>query len=446
MNKKVKYKEKLMNFFKGPFLYLIIIIIFIQRLIYSNIPEVGRTGDTDGYIHAYDSGSIFEGYVSDLRPPVYTYFIKVVEKIGGEENLEANVARAQEILFFLSIILFYSTIKLLTKNKLIICILTLIFGIAPSVIIWNSFIVTESITGLEMLFLTYITIKYLKRPSKVLASLIGIVVLGMILTKPAFIYLLPIYILFIVLKYFLNKEERKKIYFAAGSLAICCVALVMYCLQMKNLYGVFGLTSVSSNNTMLSAIYSGSYLELKDNSIGKEIYNLAGEEPVTELETYEIYYDEIVNKYTSDEIKEFAKEAVKTNIYREYLINRFINVGNENIGITYSNGEKSDEGTMYNFRSISGLIIPITFGFVYIILVVSIIYLIWYIIKYKEINWICAFFTSTIFANIVTLIFGAPFEEQRLFFPSMCLVLLYIGVIIERIKLKDENLSTRKNA
>ena len=120
-------------------------------------------------------------------------------------------------------------------------------------------------------------------------------------------------------------------------------------------------------------------------------------------------------------------------------------MGNENIGVTYDKGNNSNEGSMYNFESLNGLILPITFGLVYVILLASIIYLIWYLIKYKKINWICAFFTSMIFANIFTLIVGAPFEEQRLFFPSVCLVLLYLGMIVDKIKLKKEILLNEKN-
>ena len=442
--KKAKFKERIITFLKEPILYLIIIMIVIQGVVYSNIPKVGHTGDSQGYIDSYDKGSILQGYINDSRPPVYTYFIKVIKKIGGEENFESNVVLVQKILFIISAILFYYTLKLLVKNKIIVSCLTLIFGISPSIFVWNTFIITEAIVGIEMVFLAFITVKYLKQPSTIMASFMGIVVLTMILTKPALIYLLPIYILFIILRFILNKEERKKLYFAVGSIVICCVCLIIYCLQMKNLYGVFGITAVSYKNSAISAIYSGAYVDSENIQISDEIKELIGENP-TSAKVYEVF-DEIVAKHTYNEIKEFANSALKNSQkYKTFLLNRFINIGTENIGTSYANGEKNDKEYIYNYAYLGNLILPFTFGMMYIIILVSIIYLIWYLIKYKKINWICAFFTSTIFANIFTLIVGAPFEEQRLFFPSMCLVILYIGVIIDKIKLKEENLLNEKN-
>ena len=440
---KGKIKQLIIKFLKEPLVYLIIIIAILQGVIYNNTAEIGITGDTDGYLHYYDSGSIFKGFVSNKRPPVYPYFIKLIKKIGGEENLERNVVIAQEILFFITLILFYYTLKFLIKNKIIICALTLIFGIAPSVVIWNSFIITEALTGLEIMFLVFITIKYLKKPSKLLGSLMGFVIITMILTKPAFVYIIPIYILFVILRWFLNKDERKKLYFAIGSILICCIILIMYCMKIKTDYGVFGITNVTNINTMLTIIYSGAYNEKPDEPVSITIKEATQVQP-TEAETYKIY-DSIGSKYSVSELKDYSKKIINTKTYREFIINRFISMGNENIGVTYDKGNNSNEGSMYNFESLNGLILPITFGLVYVILLASIIYLIWYLIKYKKINWICAFFTSMIFANIFTLIVGAPFEEQRLFFPSVCLVLLYLGMIVDKIKLKKEILLNEKN-
>lgn len=440
---KGEIKQLIIKFLKEPLIYLIIIIAIFQGIIYTNIAEVGTTGDSDGYLHYYDKGSIFKGFVSAKRPPVYSYFIKAIKKIAGEENLERNIAIAQKILFFITLILFYYTLKLLIKNKIIICALTLIFGIAPSVVIWNSFIITEALTGLEIMFLAFITIKYLKKPSKLLGSLMGFVIITMILTKPAFVYIIPIYILFVILRWFLNKDERKKLYFAMGSIIICCIILLMYCMKIKADYGTFGLTSVSNINTMLTIIYSGAYNEKPDEPVSLSIKEITQSQP-TEAESYKIY-DSIGSKYSVSELKDYSKKIINTKTYREFIINRFISMGNENIGVTYDKGNNSNEGSMYNFESLNGLILPITFGLVYVILLASIIYLIWYLIKYKKINWICAFFTSMIFANIFTLIVGAPFEEQRLFFPSVCLVLLYLGMIVDKIKLKKEILLNEKN-
>ena len=437
------FKQRIIKILKEPLLYLLIVIAIIQGIIYSNMPEYGLTGDSNGYLHVYDSKSILKGYINESRPPIYSYIIRIIRKISGEDNLEVKVAKVQKIIFFISIILFYCILKLLIKNKVIICALTLIFGITPSIIVWNVYIVTEALTCLEILTLTFITIKYLKQPSKLFASLMGIIILVMILTKPALVYFLPIYIVFVVLRYILNKKERRTLFFAIGSLLICCFVLIMYCWQIKNLYGVFSLTNISGINNVLSVLDSGAYEEVQDNPITETILKYV-DGPITDNKTYEIH-GELAKIYSAEELKEYTNLAMKTEKYKEYMINKVIALGSENIGTAHPMGEPDDINAMQNLSSISRLLIPITFGFMYIVILVSVIYLIWYLIKYKKINWICAFFTSTIFANLFTFFIGAPFEPQRLFFPSMCLVLIYIGVILGRIRLNKENLLNEKN-
>ena len=439
-----KCKEKVIEFLKEPILYLIIGIILVQCWIYSSVPKSNETGDSFGYLTSYNQDSIFHGYVNDERPPVYPYFIKVIKVIGGEENLENNVVTVQKILFLVSIVIFYYTLKLLLKNKIIISILTLIFGICPTIIMWNTYIVTESLAGLEMMILAFITIKYLKEPSKILAGLMGIVILGMILTKPAFIYVLPIYIVFVILRFFFNKEERKALLFAVGSLIICGVVLITYCMQIKKYYGNFGLTAISCINNTILAIDSGAYLNSDNQEIKNEIKTFVEENNARGNDLYSIVY-ELKEKYSQEKMNEFASSAIKnTSDYNIYLINKVINLGNQNIGTSYVNGDKSDQEYIYNYSYLGGLILPITFGMIYILLLISIIYLIWYLIKYKEIDWLCAFFTSMIFTNLFTLVVGAPYEEQRLFFPSVCLVLIYIANILGRILIGKENLLNEK--
>lgn len=443
--KSSKYKEKIINFLKEPILYLIILIIIIQTFIYSSIPNANLQHDSKSYLYNYNKESIFNGYVDDVRTPFYPYFIKLIKKIGGETNLNSNVAYVQKIMFLISIILMYYTLKKIVKNKIVVSILTVLFGICPTIITWNTFVLTESISMLEISILEFITIKYLKSPSKITAGLMGVVILGMILTRPAFVYLLPIYILFILLRWFLNKEERKKLLFAIVSILICCIVLLGYCFQVKRYYGTFGLTSVSSLNNLVSAIYSGAYKDGNNTEIIQEIDDLAGENEITDRQAFEIY-DEVAKNHTQEELSDFSNSALKNSgKYKEFIINKLIKLGSKNITTSYINLQDNDDKIILNYSELGALFLPITFGMIYILVIASIIYLIWYLIKFKTINWICAFFTSMIFANLFTLIFGAPFEEQRLFFPSVCLVILYMGTILGKISINRENPLNEKN-
>lgn len=99
-------KEKIINIFKQPLIYVLLLCIFVQVKIYNTVPNYVMTSDSYTYAEEYKS-SILRGQVNELRTPVYPYFIKVIEKIGGQENLYNNVAIVQKILFIITLILFY---------------------------------------------------------------------------------------------------------------------------------------------------------------------------------------------------------------------------------------------------------------------------------------------------------------------------------------------------
>ena len=202
-------KEKIINIFKQPLIYVLLFCIFVQVKIYNTVPNYVMTSDSYTYAEKYNT-SILRGQVNELRTPVYPYFIKAIGKISGQENLYNSVAMAQKILFIITLILFYFCLKKITKSNIITSVLTIVFGICPFIVLWNIMILTEAISIFESILLSFVTILYLEKPKKSTAIILGIIVLGMILTRPSFIYLLPIYFLFWILRLIFNKKEKEE--------------------------------------------------------------------------------------------------------------------------------------------------------------------------------------------------------------------------------------------
>lgn len=86
------------------------------------------------------------------------------------------------------------------------------------------------------------------------------------------------------------------------------------------------------------------------------------------------------------------------------------------------------------YKSLGHVLLPINFAIVYVMIIIAVVYLVYNLIKNKEINWYVAFFTVLIAANIFTLIVGAPFEPERLFLCSVENVLLLIIYAICKFK------------
>lgn len=431
---------KIKDFFKQPIMYVLIVCIIIQMLMYSVWENYGEQNDSLSYLESYNKGSIFKGYVNQERTPVYPYFIKTIKKLGGEENLKKNIVLVQKILFLISIVLFYYALKTITKNKLILTLITLIFGIAPGLVAWNAMILTEAISVFETVLLVFFTLKYLQNSSKISAIFINIMIFIMILTRPAFIFLMPIYLLFWAIRFFTNKEEKKNIIVALISFVVVTIMLIGYCLLVKMNYGNFGLTSVSNVNNVTTAICSNGYKNSKNEKLKNRIQELAGKNPEP-AKVFDVWYI-VETEYSNEELKEFAKESLYNNKeYREYLVNKIINLSEKNIGTLYNfvtQKYQKETFKIYDMKIMENIVLPINFGMIYLMLLGTISYLIYYLIKHKKIDWILAFCTVFIFANLFTAIVGAPYETQRLFISAIVFVLLEIAYIMEKYK-KMEN-------
>lgn len=165
----VSTKEKVINFLKQPIIYILIFCIFVQLQIYKTVPDYVLTNDSTTYMQDFE-GSIRNLQIDATRTPVYPYIIKIIEKIGGIENLYNNVVIFQKVLFIFTLILFYYAIQEITRNKIISSVLSIIFGICPFTVLWNVTILTEAIALFEITLLSFITIKYSKKPNKYLAA------------------------------------------------------------------------------------------------------------------------------------------------------------------------------------------------------------------------------------------------------------------------------------
>lgn len=419
----MKDKGKIIAFLKQPLIYILIFCIFMQIQIYKTIPESVMAFDSHTYAEGYTK-SIFKGELDYQRTPIYPYIIKVIKKIGGEQNLINNVVIFQKILFIFTLILFYYCLKKIINNKIILTVFTIIFGICPFIIFWNIYVLTESLALFEIVALLLITINYLKKPNVYLAVGIGFFIIIMIMTRPSFVYLLPIYMFFWIVRIWLKKNEKKENIAGVISCAVSISILLFYCTLIKMQYGEFAITSVSYVNNAVSIIDSNSYKYAQNDDMIKII-----DEIKAKNDSANGCFDalnELLKYYTVDEIKEFTKSAIKNDSnLLEFFINKTIKLGMVNTGTIYSGSTEKYKDIDY--IELANLIWPINFAITYIILIISVLNLIWKFLRYKDIDWILYFFTILIIANLFTLIVGAPFESQRLFFSSIAPLMLLIA-------------------
>ena len=126
-----------------------------------------------------------------------------------------------------------------------------------------------------------------------------------------------------------------------------------------------------------------------------------------------------------------------SNIKSKNLDYSITELSNLHIGTIYT--ENVAKYKSINYIAISTLIIPINFAIVYIILVGTFIYLLYYLFKYRKIEWNLAILSLIIFGNIFISIVGAPFETQRLCLISIPCIMMLVANILKIYKENKEN-------
>lgn len=206
---------------------------------------------------------------------------------------------------------------------------------------------------------------------------------------------------------------------------------------MKQQHGEFSITSISYINNCVTAITSGAYKNASNQEMVELVDKIKQDKNDDGL-CFESYFA-LAKDYSVEEIKEFSRSALLNNksIYIQYLMKKIEKMGFSNIGtaVYVTNLEEYKD---IDYIYLGNLLLPINFGFVYIMLAVAITYLLYNLIKNRSIDWVVAFCSVLILANLFTLIVGAPFEFQRLFFSSIALVLLLIGKCFDNFKIDNK--------
>lgn len=442
---KIRMKEKIIKLIKCPIIYVILICLLFEMKLYRIVPQYSFSADSYSYSSMY-RGDLSQGKVDALRTPVYPYFIKLIKKIGGEDNLYPNVVKVQKIFFVFALIMLFISMKKITKSNTISSVVTLIVGICPYLIFYNTLILTESLAIFEMIFLIFETVMYIESNSKkakyVHGIIIAIIQLFMVMTRPAFLYVIPAYICFWVIRFFIHRNEWKNILVGLIALIITSAILLTYCKLMKKQYGIFGFSDVTFINDIVMIIDSNVYQEGDNEDIKNLIYSVRGD---TGGANSWKAAETVQQQYSREELNEFIKSAKMSSAFLKFLAKKSIDIGQYTIGTTGYTQVK-EEYSFFNSTNMANLLIPINFAFVYFMVGIALVYLVYDLFKNAKIDWYIAMPTVLIFLNLITLIIGAPSEPQRLFAASVVLVIMLIGYMFSKFnKLNEKEIIDSEN-
>lgn len=428
--------NQFLSFISGDLVW-ILAITAIFRLFYYFLVENTEFFDSISYLNY--NANIFLGEVNDLRTPLYPYFIKLI-RLFGEQNLIQNIVIAQSIISFFTVILFYNITSSILKNRVTICIATLIYGISPSIINWDKCILTESLSISAIVIFISLILSYLHKPTHFKANLFTLYIFIMIMLRPSFIILLPITMLFWLLRLLFYRADWKKCISGFAASLVCILLIMGYSNLNFKSNGSKSISVVSNNNFLDIIIKNNMYLNGNDPAVSETIAIKLAEQNGTWdydllLELYAQFSHEKMSKFI---MSCFINQPVT---YIKRTFNTVINLKNSKISAFYAKRKDGYKGFLINMIS---PLISIPFMAIYLLLIFDFFYIMMRWLKFKNIPWFKTILWFIVIAQLAITFLGAQDEYQRLIVLALPLILLvaftYIDILfcsIDKVKIKE---------
>ncbi len=406
-SQKGKWQSIIVKFISSDLFWLLISCAAIRLVFYFSLKNTDEYGDSMTYLNY--SANIFLGQVDMLRTPVYPYFIKII-KLFGNDFLIQNIILIQAIISFLSIIIFYKIVGFVFQNRAVILIASIVYGIMPSLINFDKCILTESLSICATVVFLYFIISYLKRPAILKSILFTLYIFITIMLRPSFIILLPIVIMFWVLRIIFFKTDWK-ICLSGIAASIVCVLLILGYSRLNFINnGYNGISVVSSINQLDVIINANMYMDGNDSEISETIKSNLSEPhgPYNSMENI------LFAQFSHERITKFLSSCImnQPDVYLKEALRKMVTLSKSTTKVRYASIKGGLSGSLLSLFSD---IFKINFLIIYILLFFDFIYIIVHWIKSRQVLWFKIILLSIITTQLVTIVIGAQGEYQRLF-------------------------------
>jgi len=440
---------------KSPVFWVMIIAAVLQFCFYRQINDLPREiSDTPSYLK---SPRLQHGEVDLWRTPCYPYFIAAIKSFSSEGNLLRRVVLAQQVISWICIFFFFQTARRLLKSTIVTACASLYFACHPSILWFNTYVLTESLSISGTVFLIYLLVSYLSRPGYIKAVVIGIIILFLIMLRPFFLVLLPIFLVLWTVRLVVIREHRFREAVGLFSAIIALMLVLGYGQLFKQQHGVFSWTAASSHVNQFAMVFQSGFYR-----------NGRGDPAITEwlIEREEVWKKKNPNatRLTSrliapdtpmhgaqigfemafvfdegspkmNERPKYVKDTIRSDRFRwyRYLLGRFGGIGADTFEDGFWSSGFPNKSTDIDWR------IGLTFQSVYVILLLEIITLGVIFYHTRRVPWFWSVCWLLIAGIIVTAVIGSMNDwNNRLTVSAIPLVILllarYVDLIVDVVK------------
>jgi hypothetical protein len=360
----------------------------------------------------------------------------------------------QQLIAWGCIWLFFHAAQRLFKSTAVAVGVSLYLVYLQSRDINNFQIMTESLSISGMMILGYLLFSYIRRPGYGKAMAMSTAVFLLIMLRPAFVFLLPVFLLLWLARFIMCRGDRFREATGLLSITVALVLVLGYCQLFKQKYGDFSLSDVTWVNQANILLQSGLYRYGSDPVINDLISTKVEEwknleplerpakpkdpqkkqkpaKPLSAAEKSWVYLTGIdiggIHDIFSDlrntiNCKEYVQETIRHNRVRYicYSLGKFIGLHNEPF--------------------IRGIELP-RFHTIYGLLLMEILTLAVTFYATRQVPWFWGVCWLVIAGMVFTAVVGAQGEWTRLVVPvvpfGFLLIAKYVDLIIYVLKEKE---------
>jgi len=229
---------------------------------------------------------IFFGEVNTARTPVYPLFVDIHRRLVGEEHLFAWLVFSQRMISLISVFFFYRIAEFFIRRKWLVVMTALVYVGLVSILLFNNWILTESLSVSSVIVWFFCLVIYVQRPSWFRAGLVGFGVFLLIMLRPAFLGLLLLLFLFWVARILCYREHFRSDLAGLGFALITLCLVLSYSQLVWNKTGIFNTTVLGASNQYICVIQSGLF-QKDDSPVGQRMN--------TALQEYLVMFPEKAN-------------------------------------------------------------------------------------------------------------------------------------------------------
>lgn len=433
MEKNNLFWKKVSKISDYAFLSVILVICFLYRVFYFGYLYPGMVLYNSDSVSYFVFVDIFKCIVDLYRTPLYPYVIKLFEYIS-KDNLVTNLIFFQQVISFLSIIPFYFVSRCIIKNKWLVIIATLFYGMWHPVLIQNVYLNPECLCFVGSTIMLYVLVKYIEKPGKLTAFFLGIFPFFLIMLKPTYLILIFVIFLFLFFRFVFLHEERKILYCGLLGLIISSAGVLGYCEMNKRHNGQFVLSNIALNNTLAHITTSGAYrqsgdeelISIIDSTIKRTYYDVPFTINNDFIDRYQNYSKRFPQYLPPTEDMLFCLTFPNTTNYPPERITRFVN--NSRFTIVYYK---------YMLKRVFNIVVG-AYGNLFILFFLQSAVIIGLYVKYKKVVWAQWFCILFIFGQFFSITIAGLDDMDRHLIPAYPFIIQiaasFVAILISCLK------------